>query len=69
MSNSRSYAPHYLTIQGSSVPSEHTFSGGGITGAKLQNTVTFAALQILKTGYRNGGLISMDKALSHEPNT
>jgi hypothetical protein len=63
-------ARDYLAIQGSSVPSERAFSGGGLTGTKLRNKLkpeTFEGLQILKAGYRNGVLISTDEALSHEP--
>jgi hypothetical protein len=44
----------YLTIQGLSVPSEHAFSSGGMTGTKLCNQLdpdTFEALQMLKASY------------------
>ena len=44
-------------IQGSSVPSEHTFSGGGLTDTKAQNQLlqeTFEALQIQKSCYKDG---------------
>lgn len=48
-------ARNYLAIQGSSVKSECTFSGGGITGTDRRNrlgTATFEALQVLKSAYK-----------------
>jgi hypothetical protein len=54
-------AQDYLAIQGSSVPSEHAFSSGGITGTLHHNRLspeTYEALQILKSGYRSDVLTS-----------
>ncbi|KIJ37042.1 hypothetical protein M422DRAFT_178454, partial [Sphaerobolus stellatus SS14] len=50
-------ARDYLAIQGSAVASERTFSSAGITGTDQRNRLlpeTFEALQILKSGYKNG---------------
>ncbi|KIJ48109.1 hypothetical protein M422DRAFT_163178, partial [Sphaerobolus stellatus SS14] len=50
-------ARDYLAIQGSAVASERTFSSAGITGTDRRNRLrpeTFEALQVLKSGYRNG---------------
>ncbi|KIJ25800.1 hypothetical protein M422DRAFT_88439, partial [Sphaerobolus stellatus SS14] len=50
-------ARDYLAIQGSAVASERTFSSAGITGTDRRNRLlpeTFEALQILKSGYKNG---------------
>ena len=50
-------ARDYLAIQGSVAPSEHAFSGGGITGTACHSCLTpdaFEALQILKSMYQNG---------------
>ncbi|THG95518.1 hypothetical protein EW026_g6148 [Hermanssonia centrifuga] len=50
-------ARDYLAIQGSAVASERAFSSGGRTGTALRNhlaSATFEALQILKSGYRDG---------------
>jgi len=50
-------ARDYLAIQGSSVPSERAFSSGGLTGTRLRGRLSpdiFEALQVLKSGYRNG---------------
>jgi len=47
----------YLPIQGSSTPSECTFSNASLTNSQEQNHLaldTFEALQILKSTYRNG---------------
>jgi hypothetical protein len=58
-------AKDFLAIQGSSIPSKHAFSSGGITGTAHRNSLhptTFAALQILKAGYRNGHLSATGEA-------
>jgi hypothetical protein len=50
-------AKDYLAIQGSAVPSERAFSGGGITGVPRRSSLkptTFEALRLLKGAYRNG---------------
>ncbi|KAJ7217985.1 hypothetical protein GGX14DRAFT_599060, partial [Mycena pura] len=50
-------ARDYLAIQGSSTSAKRDFSGGVLTGTKLQNWLSpdlFEALQLLKSGYRNG---------------
>ena len=55
----------YLAIQGSSVPSEQAFSGGGLTGTRLRGRLTpelFEALQILKRAYRNGHIKAAERA-------
>ena len=62
----------YLAIQGSSVPSEHAFSGGGLTDTKARNQLnpeTFKALQILKSCYKDGLFKVADEvaACKHEP--
>jgi len=47
----------YLPIQGSSTPSERTFSNASLTNSQEQNCLasdTFEALQILKSAYHNG---------------
>lgn len=59
----------YLAIQGSSVPSEHAFSLGGLTDMKARNQLkpeTFEALQILKCCYRDGLFVMGDKAALHD---
>jgi hAT family C-terminal dimerisation region len=58
-------ARDYLAIQGSSVPSERAFSGGGLTGTRLRGRLTpelFEALQILKSAYRNGHIKATEQA-------
>ena len=58
----------YLTIQGSSVPSEQAFSSGGLTGTSLHNHLSlaiFKALQILKSAYRNGHINAAQEAKGH----
>ena len=50
-------ARDYLAVQGSSVPSKRAFSSGGLTGTRLRGRLSpdiFEALQVLKSGYRNG---------------
>ena len=62
-------ARDYLAIQGSSVPSERSFSSGGLTDTKSRNPLspeTFEALQILKSCYKDG-LIDVDEEVAaHE---
>jgi len=58
----------YLTIQGSSIPSECAFSSGGITDTARRNclsTNAFEALQILKSAYRNGHVGAVHQAGLH----
>jgi hypothetical protein len=60
--------PDYLTIQGSSVASEHAFSSRRLTGTYLCNrlkTDTFKALQIVKSAFCNGILNATDEAAAH----
>ena len=55
----------FLAIQGSSVPSERAFSGGGLTGTRLHGQLTpelFEALQILKSAYQNGHIKATEQA-------
>jgi hypothetical protein len=62
-------AQDYLAIQGSSVSSEHTFSGGGLTDTKAQNQLsleTFEALQILKSCYKDGLITVKEEVAAHE---
>jgi len=50
-------ARDYLAIPGSSVPSERAFSSGRHIGTEFRNSLstdTFEALQILKSGYKQG---------------
>lgn len=57
-------ARDYLAIQGSSVPPEHTFSSGGLTGTILHNNLTpevFKAIQILKSGYKHGNITAHEE--------
>jgi hypothetical protein len=64
----RRMARDYLAIQGSSTPSERAFSSGGLTGTTLRNRLVmevFEALQILKSGYRNGHIAAADQAGRH----
>jgi len=54
-------AKDYLAIQGSAVPSERAFSGGGITGVAHRSSLkpqTFEALQMLKGAYHNGHILA-----------
>ncbi|PSS37546.1 hypothetical protein PHLCEN_2v622, partial [Hermanssonia centrifuga] len=58
-------AHDYLAIQGSAVASERAFSSGGRTGTALRNQLagkTFEALQILKSGYRDGVISAAQEA-------
>ena len=64
-------AQDYLAIQGSAVPSEHTFSSGGITATTRRNRLsphTFESLQILKSAYRNGHVAAAKQAGAHVKN-
>jgi hypothetical protein len=59
----------YLAIQGSSVPSERAFSGGGLTDTKARNQLsqeTFEALQILKSCYKDGLITVEEEVAAHE---
>jgi hypothetical protein len=61
-------ARDYLAIQGSSVPSERAFSSGGLTGTRLRGRLSpdiFEALQVLKSGYRNGHIGAAEQAEQH----
>ena len=61
-------AHNYLAIQGSSVPSEHAFSSGSLTATAHCNCLKgdiFEALQILKSGYRNGHIGAAAEAEHH----
>ena len=61
-------ARDYLAIQGSATPSEHAFSGGGLTGIKFQNHLNgsvFKSLQLLKSAYRNGHISTASNAKHH----
>jgi len=61
-------ACNYLAIQGSSVPSERAFSGGSLTATAHRNRLKgdiFEALQILKSGYRNGHIRAAAEAEHH----
>jgi hypothetical protein len=61
-------ARDYLAVQGSSVPSKHAFSSGGLTGTRLRGRLapwTFEALQILKSGYQNGHIGAAEQAEAH----
>ena len=58
----------YLTIQGSAVASEHAFSSGALTATARCNRLSgdiFEALQILKSGYRNGHIRASEQAEAH----
>ena len=64
----RHIARDYLSIQGSSTPSECAFSSGGITGSAHRSrlsTEIFEALQILKSAYRNGHDVAAHQAGQH----
>jgi hypothetical protein len=57
-----------LAIQGSAVPSEWAFSSGGLTATARHNRLSgeiFEALQILKSGYRNGHIRASEQAEAH----
>jgi hAT family C-terminal dimerisation region len=61
-------ARDYLAIQGSAVPSERAFSSGGLTATAHWNRLSgeiFEALQILKSGYRNGHIRASEQAEAH----
>ena len=61
-------ARDYLAFQGYSVPSEHAFSSGGLTGTRLHGRLaprTFEALHILKSGYWNGHIGAAEQAKAH----
>ena len=61
-------ARDYLAIQGSAVPSERAFSSGGLTTTACRNRHSdeiFEALQILKSGYRNGHICASEQAEAH----
>ena len=61
-------ARDYLAIQGSSVPSERAFSSGSLTATARRNRLKgdiFEALQILKSGYRNGHIGAAAEAERH----
>lgn len=61
-------ARDYLAIQGSATPSERAFSSGGLTGTKRRNRLkpeVFEALQLLKSGYRNGRISASEQAGKH----
>jgi hypothetical protein len=65
ISHHLSYCKGYLAIQGSAVASERAFSSGGITGTTRRNWLlptTFEALQLLKSGYRQGHISTMVQA-------
>jgi len=58
-------AKDYLTIQGSAVPSERAFSSSGITAVPRRNCLlpdAFGALQLLKSGYRQGHISAAAQA-------
>jgi hypothetical protein len=61
-------AHDYLAIQGSTVPSERAFSSGRLTATACRNWHSgdiFKALQILKSGYRNGHIRASEQAKGH----
>jgi hypothetical protein len=58
-------AKDYLAIQGSSVPSERTFSAAGLDKSLLRNHMKadiFEALQILKSAYKDGILSATEES-------
>lgn len=58
-------AKDYLAIQGSAVPSERAFSSSGITTTARRNRLlpeTIEALQLLKSGYREGHISAANEA-------
>jgi hypothetical protein len=61
-------ARDYLAIQGSAVPSERAFSSGSLTATARRNRLSgdiFEALQVLKSGYRNGHIRASEQAEAH----
>jgi hypothetical protein len=61
-------ARDYLAIQGSAIPLERAFSGGGLTSTKCHNRLNanaFESLQLLKNAYRNGHISAADDATQH----
>ena len=47
---------------------QHAFSSGGLTGVRLHGRLSpeiFEALQILKSGYRNGHIGAAEQAEQH----
>ena len=61
-------AHDYLAIQGSSSPSEHAFSQGGLTDTKQHNhflSAMFEALQILKSTYCNGHIKASEQSTAY----
>ncbi|KIJ06510.1 hypothetical protein PAXINDRAFT_91882, partial [Paxillus involutus ATCC 200175] len=63
-------ARDYLAIQGSTTPSERSFSQGGLTVTLLCNSLhpdTVEALQLLKDSYSSGDLTAAAEALHWEP--
>jgi hypothetical protein len=61
-------ARDYLAIQGPAVRSERVFSSGGLTATARRNRLSgdiFVALQILKSGYRNGHIRASEQAEAH----
>jgi len=57
-----------LPCQGLAIPSEHTFSSGGLTGIKYcnhLNGVVFESLQLLKRTYCNGHISAASEAKQH----
>src|SRR4051794_36051768 len=62
-------AKDYLAIQGSATPSEHSFSSGALTDAKLRSQMSssvFEGLQLLKSAYRNGHIKASERAGANE---
>ncbi|KIK78715.1 hypothetical protein PAXRUDRAFT_163239, partial [Paxillus rubicundulus Ve08.2h10] len=63
-------AHDYLAIEGSSTPSEQSFSQRGLTVTLLHNSLhpdTVEALQLLKDSYSSGDLTAAAAALHWEP--
>jgi hypothetical protein len=54
-----------MAIQGSAMPSERAFSGGGITGTPNRNCLSFEVLQLSKSAYCNGHIAAADDAAKH----
>jgi len=55
-------------LLGYTTPSEHAFSGGGLTGMKHRNglnATVFESLQLLKSAYWNGHTLTADDATQH----
>jgi len=58
-------AKDYLAIQGSTVASERSFSSSGITATARRNCLLpdmVGALQLLKSGYRQGHISAATQA-------